>query len=147
MIFLVGRVGLAPPISKAEPVIIKITGITRFGQYSIEATLHLAPSFTGGSNTKFIECFDMDKIKPPLIIRFRQPGDRFVPLGQKDETKIGKFLTAQKVPHEIRRKVLIVTDSEKIIWLWPVRISEQAKITDGTSKILQLEIIDTKSKE
>ena len=164
-----GRVGLssrrrplpkpdAPPISyrltNAEPVIVKIPGKTQFGQYLIEAEVlesdeykYLAPQFIAGSSFRFVECFDLDKIKPPLVVRFRQPGDRLVPLGQKGEKKIGKFLTAQKVPHKIRQKILIVTDNEKILWLWPVRMSEQAKITNETSKILRLEIGDTKPRE
>jgi tRNA(Ile)-lysidine synthase len=146
-----GRVGLAPPISyqsaEVKSVIIKIPGRTRFRQYSIEATLNLAPGFTGGNISKLIECFDLDKFKPPVFVRLRRPGDRFIPLGQKGEIKIGKFLTAQKVTHEIRQNVLVIADVEKIIWLWPVRISEQVKVTNGTNNILQLEITDSKSKE
>ena len=147
LIFSACRVGFTPPISEAEPAIIKIPGKTQFGQYTIEATEYLAPGFTGGVISKFVERFDLDKIKLPLSVRLRQPGDRFVTLGRKNEIKIGKFLTAQKVPHDIRQKVLVVTDSEKIIWLWPIRISEQAKITDSTNKILQLKIRDNVSKE
>ena len=82
----------------------------------------------------------MDKIKQPLIVRRRRPGDRFVPLGQSEVKKLGKFLTGQRVPYEIRRDVLVVADREKIIWVWPVRISEQSKIASQTRKILQLQI-------
>jgi tRNA(Ile)-lysidine synthase len=147
LIFSACRVGHSLPISETESVIIKIPGKTQFGQYIIEAAEYLAPGFTGGNISKFIECFDLDKIKQPLSILLRQPGDRFIPLGQEDQTKIGKFLTAQKVPREIRQKVLIIADAEKIIWLWPVRISEQVKVTNETNKILQLEITDSISKE
>jgi tRNA(Ile)-lysidine synthase len=87
-----------------------------------------------------IEWFDLDKTKPPLFVRFRQAGDRFIPLGQSEAKKLGKFLTAQQIQHEIRREVLIVADIEKIIWVWPIRICEQSKITSQTRKILQLQI-------
>ena len=40
----------------------------------------------------------------------------------------------------MRRKAIILADSEKIIWLCPVRISEQTKITSRTKKVLQLRI-------
>jgi DNA/RNA-binding domain of Phe-tRNA-synthetase-like protein len=63
-------------------------------------------------------------------------------LGLKAEKKIGKFLTAEKVPQEIRRKVFVVADVEKIIWVWPIRISGETKITDETQKILQLQIFE-----
>jgi len=88
----------------------------------------------------FTEWFDLDKLKLPLVVRFRRAGDRFWPLGLAAEKKIGKFLTAAKVPHGVRRKLLVVADSEKIIWVWPVRLSEQARITGETQKILQLQI-------
>lgn len=89
---------------------------------------------------RYVERFDLEKLKLPLTIRLRRPGDRFVPLGLDAEKKIGKFLTAQQVPHEIREKVVLTEDQEKIIWIWPIRISERAKITPGTRQILQLQI-------
>jgi len=85
----------------------------------------------------------MDKLSLPLVVRFRKDGDRFWPLGLAGEKKVGKFLTAAKVPQELRRKLLIVADSERIIWLWPIRISEQAKISTKTQKTLQLQITDS----
>ena len=55
--------------------------------------------------TSSVEWFDVDKVKLPLIIRSRKAGDRFVPLGLREEKKVGKFLTAAKVPRQIRKKV------------------------------------------
>ena len=91
-----------------------------------------------------VEWFDFDKIRLPLLIRSREAGDRFWPLGLAGAKKVGKFLTAARVPQHIRREVLIVADSEKIIWVCPVRISEQAKITGATKKILELRITGSK---
>jgi len=142
----------------SESAGLKVPGQMKFSRYSIEATVfdatgsekrgtkdeHRASSIEH-RESRFIEWFDLDKVKLPLVVRFRETGDRFWPLGLAAEKKIGKFLTAAKVPHQLRRKLLIVADSEKIIWLWPIRISEQAKITGGTRKILQLQIIDSDS--
>jgi tRNA(Ile)-lysidine synthase len=63
-------------------------------------------------------------------------------LGLQEEKKVGKFLTTAKVPRQIRKKAIIAADAEKVIWIWPIRISEQAKVTSGTRKILQLQITD-----
>jgi len=140
-----------------ETTELKIPGQTKFADYLIEATI-LDAGYSmldtrrkrksrienQKSKIELVEQFDLDKIKPPLTVRHRRNGDRFVPLGLPEEKKVGKFLTAAKVPEEIRQKTLIVTDSEKILWVWPVRISEQAKITNYTKKILQLHITDTK---
>jgi len=125
---------------------LQVPGKTKFGRFLIQAAILEAD---GSRIEKFktkknncIESFDWDKVKLPLMVRSRKAGDRFWPLGLEAEKKIGKFLTAAKVPHHLRRKMLVIEDSEKIIWLWPVRIGEQAKITDETQKVLQLKIID-----
>ena len=123
---------------------LKVPGRTKFGNCMVEASI-IKPKKGDferfrREKTQFVEWFDANRIKQPITVRFRQKGDKFWPLGLAGEKKIGKFLTDTKVPQKIRSKVLIVADSEKIIWLWPVRISEQAKIADKTQKILQLRI-------
>ena len=88
----------------------------------------------------YVERFDLGKIKRPLSVRFRRDGDKFMPLGLNGEKKIGKFLTAQRVPYEVRKKVILLEDCEKIIWVWPIRISERVKVTTDTRQVLQLRI-------
>ena len=141
------------------PVKLNIPGQTRFDKYLIQATIYAAEqnSFMamGGSlkgeafgdgehrdKRRYVECFDLEKIKLPLSIRCRIAGDRFVPLGRSGEKKIGKFLTAQRLPYEVRKKVVLVEDREKIIWVWPVRISERAKVTTDTKQILRVQITE-----
>jgi tRNA(Ile)-lysidine synthase len=123
---------------------LEVPGPTQFGDYLIEAHILEAENekFEASKAKKgdFVECFDLDKLKLPITIRLREDGDRFWPLGLPRQKKVGKFLTDAKVPQEIRRKVLIVADREKIIWVCPIRISEQAKVTDKTGRILQLQI-------
>jgi len=146
---------LSSVLCPLSSVVLEIPGQTRFGQYLIEATvLDAGCSMLDAhrrrksrienreSRIELIEWFDLDKMQLPLAARFREVGDRFWPLGLAGEKKVGKFLTAAKVPQQIRKKLLIVADSEKIIWVWPIRISEQAKITAKTGKILQLQITD-----
>jgi len=125
-------------------VTVEIPGQTTFEKFLIQAIVlernEVDFEKFKAAKTDSIEWFDLEKIKLSLIVRRRRPGDRFVPLGQSEEKKLGKFLTAQRVPHGIRREVLVVADGEKIIWVWPVRISERARITGETRKILQLKI-------
>lgn len=129
-----------------QSVEIEIPGQTRFNRYLVEATVFEAEQgaferFKAQKNES-VEWFDLDKLRPPLVVRFRRAGDRFWPLGLPDEKKVGKFLTAARVPQELRKKTLIVADAEKMIWLCPIRISEQARINARTRNILQLQIID-----
>jgi tRNA(Ile)-lysidine synthase len=138
---------LSSVLCPLSSVVLEVPGQMKFGRYLIQASTLGADQariekFKAAKND-FTEWFDLDKLKLPLVVRFRRAGDRFWPLGLAAEKKIGKFLTAAKVPHGVRRKLLVVADSEKIIWVWPIRISEQAKITTDTRKILQLKITDT----
>ena len=123
---------------------ITIPGLTTFNEFTIKASIIEKEqadlkNFLNCKTPK-IEWFDFDKLKEPLIVRFRQEGDRFIPFGQKSGKKIGKFLTAQHIPEEMRNKALVITDSGKIIWLYPIRTSEQTRVTLETRKILQLQI-------
>jgi tRNA(Ile)-lysidine synthase len=148
LIFTQAKGTLKPEEQVSKSKKVKVPSQTKFGGYLIEA----AVLETDKANVErfkvekneFVEWFDLDKVKPPLAVRSRETGDRFWPLGLTREKRVGKFLTAVKVPQEVRKKVLIVADAEKIIWVWPIRISEQAKVTSETRKILQLRITDTK---
>ncbi len=125
-------------------VCVEVPGRTKFGNFLIEAEIFGTgqKDFEQFKQNKdaFVEWFDFEKITEPLIVRTRKVGDRFWPLGHEGEKKIGKFLTAAKVKRQIRQKSLVIADAEKIIWVCPVRISEQAKVTMQTKKILQLQI-------
>jgi len=145
LIFSNCRVGLAPPISSIDQAVtVEIPGQTTFEKYLIQAIVlernEVDFEKFKAAKTDSIEWFDLDKTKLPLTVRKRRPGDRFVPLGQIAEKKIGKFLSAQRIPYPVRREVFVIEDREKIIWIWPVRISEQTRITSNTRKILQLEV-------
>jgi tRNA(Ile)-lysidine synthetase-like protein len=147
----------------AEPVTLKVPGITQFGPYTINADIiEIEQKDLAGfkkTKTNFVEWFDCEKVKLPLEVRLRKRGDKFWPLGLPGEKRVGKFLTTAKVSSALRRKLLVIADSDlsctacltaggalaksgKIIWLCPVRISEQAKVTNDTRKVIQIKIID-----
>ena len=129
-----------------DPVVLKVPGVTQFGPYTINADIiEIEQKDLAGfkkTKTNFVEWFDCEKLKLPLEVRPRKRGDKFWPLGLAGEKRVGKFLTAAKISQSLRRRLRIVADSEKIIWLCPVRISEQAKVTNDTRKVIQIKIID-----
>jgi tRNA(Ile)-lysidine synthase len=147
--------GSVAEVQNYQGVTLQIPGRTRFGDYIVDATILEADGNTmeilrmdsclrrndSVGASRFVERFDLEHLNLPLLVRLRQTGDRFWPLGLSGQKKVGKFLTDAKVPQEIRRTVLIVADREKIIWVWPIRISESAKVTNKTCKILQLQIV------
>ena len=144
---IIERVQAEQEPATTESVEIEIPGRTVFGGYVVEARILQAKdrmdSSLRGNDSGYVERFDFDKVKPPVVVRSRRDGDRFVPLGLGAVKKVGKFLSDARVPEDVRRKVLVIADCEKVIWVWPIRMSEQAKVTDRTRKVLQIEIANT----
>ncbi|MHC4187537.1 MAG: tRNA lysidine(34) synthetase TilS, partial [Planctomycetota bacterium] len=121
-----------------------IPGRTKFEDYLVEAQLFELhekniEKFIAEKN-QYVEWFDFQELTFPLTIRFRREGDTFWPLGAPGQKRVGKFLTSAKVSCSIRERVVIISDSKTIIWVWPVRISEKHKVTKDTKKIIQLKI-------
>ncbi len=126
-----------------------VPGQTRFGRYAINACIEEVERGKSGdwigpadsdAEYRYEECFDLETIRLPLTVRYRRAGDRFVPLGMTSEKKVGKFLTAARVSRSVRENVLIVADAEKVIWVCPVRMSEECKVTESTARVLRLRI-------
>ncbi len=134
----------AQPSAPPESEELNIPGRTALENWQIRAEVFDADCFDLKDfihrKTGKVECFDLDKIQLPLIARPRKIGDRFTPLNLSADKKIGKFLTAEKVGFDTRKNTFVITDSKKILWLCPVRISDNAKITAETRRILRLTV-------
>ncbi len=84
---------------------------------------------------------DADKIKGPVILRNREPGDILRPLGMGGKgKKLKDFFIDEKVPREIRDKILIFENSGEIIWVYGYRMSETFKVDDQCREILKIEV-------
>lgn len=121
-----------------------IGGQTDFGRYVIETALLDATAcdlerFRKNKDNS-VEWFDSDKLILPLVIRKKQPGDRFGPLGMTGEKKVGKFLTAARIDSESRRGIVIIADAERIIWVAPLRCAATTAVTSATKHILEIRL-------
>ncbi len=94
-------------------------------------------------NTVYI---DFDKMSFPLIIRHRQPGDNFFPLGMKHPKKLKDFFIDEKVPKFDRDNLLLFCDEEKILWVAGHRIDDRVATSSDTKNILKIRI-EKKSKK
>lgn len=88
----------------------------------------------------FIKVIDYDKINGSLHIRKRLPGDRFKPLGMKNNKKIKDYFIDRKVDRLLRDEIGLVCDDEKIIYVLGMDISEDVKIDKNTKNKLILEV-------
>jgi len=87
----------------------------------------------------FTACFDRDKTGDKLVVRSRQPGDRFQPLGMSQPKKLNEFMIDAKIPHAWRQRIPLVCSPQHIIWVVGWRIDDRVKVTDATRQVLCLE--------
>jgi tRNA(Ile)-lysidine synthase len=81
---------------------------------------------------------DLERIVSPLQVRFRQPGDRFYPLGAPGSKKLQDFFTDSKIPRAERPYVLLVVSDREIVWVVGYRIAEPFKIRPETKRVVRL---------
>jgi tRNA(Ile)-lysidine synthase len=86
----------------------------------------------------FTAHFDLDKTGDKLIVRSRQSGDRFQPLGMSQSKKLGEFMIDIKIPQAWRQRIPIVCSPQHILWVVGWRIDDRVKVTDNTKQILSL---------
>lgn len=85
---------------------------------------------------------DLDQIQQPLNLVTRSAGDRFSPLGGKKHTiKISDLFINHKIPAYARDHYPLIKDSKNIIWVPGIQISEYARVTSGTQRILRIRMI------
>ncbi|MCD6175737.1 MAG: tRNA lysidine(34) synthetase TilS [Planctomycetes bacterium] len=91
-----------------------------------------------------VEWFDAERISGPVEIRGRRDGDRFWPIGASGEKKVGRFLIDAQLEAEAKQQTVVIKDTEKILWVAPIRMCEQAKIALQTQYILEIQLFALK---
>ncbi|HAX62414.1 MAG TPA: tRNA lysidine(34) synthetase TilS [Elusimicrobia bacterium] len=79
---------------------------------------------------------DIKKIK----IRKWRFGDKMVPFGMDNPKKLQDVFTDDKIPKDIRKKIPVICEGNKIIWVAGVKRSNAAKITGETKDVLKMEL-------
>jgi len=137
--YLIGpdQAALSPfPILGAE-FPLKLLGETVLPGWRVEATIISRKQMTK-KDDDFTAYFDRDKTGDKLLVRPRQPGDRFQPLGMNQPKKLGEFMIDSKIPSAWRQRVPIVCSPQYILWVVGWRIDERVKVTDTTKQVLCL---------
>lgn len=86
------------------------------------------------------EAADADCIALPMQLRTRQAGDRFAPLGLGQEIKLKDFLISQHTAYFDRDSIPLLCDSDGIIWVVGIRLSDTVKLSDRTQRVLVMKM-------
>lgn len=81
---------------------------------------------------------DRDKLVYPLIVRKWQNGDYFSPFGMKGNKKLSKFFKDEKLSLTAKKKVWLLCDNNKIVWIIGMRADNYFKVTEKTTQILKI---------
>ncbi len=85
---------------------------------------------------------DFDKLIFPLVIRYKQNGDRFIPLGMRNYKKLSDFLIDSKVSLPEKERIpLLINGNGEIIWVAGFRQDNRYKLTITTKKVVIFELL------
>ena len=90
------------------------------------------------SESQYDECFDYDVVGSELIVRGKNAGDSFQPLGMKGSKSLKDYMINDKVPQAQRSSIPVVCSPEHIIWVVGHRIDERAKVIASTKRVLTI---------
>lgn len=133
--------GVKPPIpvDRAIPLPIGKSLIVDDMGIEVETALKSKIDLKMVSEDKNTEVFDYRELAPPFYLRYRRPGDRFIPFGGK-EKKLKEVLIDDKVPKRVRTRLLLFCDSKGILWILGRRRSARAPIKPETKQFLLVRI-------
>jgi tRNA(Ile)-lysidine synthase len=92
-------------------------------------------------STPLRACLDAGKIRFPLLLRSRRPGDAFFPLGGRGKKKLKKFFIDAKVSRARRDEIPLLISGGEIVWVVGLRIDQRFRVQEGTEKIVMVEMI------
>lgn len=91
-------------------------------------------------NRRTTAVFDADKTGSKLIIRARENGDFFYPVGFGRRKKLQDYFVDEKVQRDERDSVPVVLKGNNIVWIAGYRGDERFKVSDTTRTFLKLEL-------
>ena len=141
--YVLERSGLVAEQESSKSQIIKIGEETELNDFDLTVkaeTVNDPGDYQSLPASKAL--IDQDMIAPPVIVRSWSEGDRFYPLGMEGSKKLQDFFIDNKVPVNLRKKIPVFCDREKIIWVGNMRIDSRVRVTPGTREFLSIELFE-----
>ncbi|WP_422359806.1 tRNA lysidine(34) synthetase TilS [Reichenbachiella sp.] len=85
-------------------------------------------------------CLDADLIQFPIKVRNWAQGDSFYPLGMKGKKKLSDFMIDEKIPVNLKSRVLLFESNHDIVWVAGYRIDNRYKVTPNTKRLLLIKM-------
>ncbi len=128
--FLAGPADAAP-----EPVVLKLPGRARIGDWEVAAELRPAPVEPVGPD---LATLDAAALEGRIEVRTWREGDRLTPLGMKGTKSLQDLFTDRGVPRSLRGRVPVVTVDGEIAWVAGVAVSEEFRLDADSEQVAVL---------
>ena len=77
-----------------------------------------------------------------FTLRYRKNGDVIRPLGCSGKQKLKKYLNEKKIPNHEKDKLVLLCDSNEILWVAGYGISDKIKVENKPTHIIELRVKD-----
>lgn len=84
---------------------------------------------------------DKETLKYPLILRKREKGDYFYPLGMKGKKKLSKYFKDEKFDNFSKENQWLLCSGNKVVWVVGKRADDRFKITELTKNIVKISLL------
>ena len=133
------------PFSPIGPLPLAAPGVTVIGGWQIaisRARRDAQPGDFGTEADPWTAHLDADTVGSELLLRPRQPGDRFQPQGlDGHSTKLNEFMINAKVPKDARAGWPLLCSAASIAWVCGLRVAEWAIVRPETRAVWVVQFI------
>jgi tRNA(Ile)-lysidine synthase len=131
-----------PYLAQNQIIDLTIPGLTPLPQsnWSLSATFVKTDQLPQPNQINPWEAYlDVQACGSRLMLRTRQPGDVFAPLGLAGHRqKVNEFMINQKIPVAWRNHIPMLVTHNRILWVCGYRLDEYARVGPGVQRILHL---------
>jgi tRNA(Ile)-lysidine synthase len=128
-----------PQVATPQPLNLPGVTVLDGGWRVLSEGTDAAASFSGAGKDPWQAWLDADATGSELLLRPRQPGDRFQPQGMNGHSmKLNEFMINAKLPREARARWPLLTGRQGIAWVCGLRLDERAAVTASSTRVWRI---------
>ena len=85
---------------------------------------------------------DASKLRFPILLRHWHEGDTFFPFGMNNHKKISDFFIDKKLTMMEKEESWLLVSGDDIVWIVGQRLDNRFRVTDKTTEVIQLTIVN-----
>jgi tRNA(Ile)-lysidine synthase len=95
----------------------------------------------------YTKWFDCGRIGANVVIRTREEGDYLCIDSKGNHKSIQDYFVDEKIPKHLRDEIPLVCDGSHVMWVVGYRVSEYYKISENTTRVLEISYMEEQHNE